>query len=91
MVQEQQPAGRAVETPVAQSGRRGGIEWTPRLVIWTIILVLLLVFVLLNFDDAEVNLLFTDVTAPLAIFLLLAMIAGYALGWLRPHFRPRRR
>ncbi len=83
---EERPAARNAPPP-----ERRGIVWTPRLIIWTIILVLLLIFVLQNFGDAPVNLLFWEVTPPLAIILLIFGVAGYILGWLRPRFRPRRR
>lgn len=69
---------------------RRGFVWTPRLIIWTVILVVLLLFVLQNFDDAPVNVLFWDFTLPLSVILLIFAVAGYILGWLRPHFRSHR-
>jgi uncharacterized integral membrane protein len=75
----------------AQPAGRRGITWTPRLVIWTVILAAILIFILQNFDDASVNILFWDYKPPLAVLLLISAIAGYILGWLRPHFRSRRR
>jgi uncharacterized integral membrane protein len=75
----------------AQTAGRRGITWTPRMVIWTVILVAILIFVLQNLDETSVNLLFWDYRPPLAVVVLIAALAGYILGWLRPHFRPRRR
>jgi uncharacterized integral membrane protein len=79
---------RAAGTP---GTARRGITWTPRLILWTVILVALLIFVLQNFDGASVNLLFWDIKPPLAIILLIFGAAGYVLGWLRPRFRSHRR
>ena len=75
----------------ATPSERRGFIWTPRLIVWTIILVVLLLFILQNFNERPINILFWDFTAPLSVILLIFSVAGYLLGWLRPHFRPRRR
>jgi uncharacterized integral membrane protein len=87
MVEEPGPP-RSTGIPGAE---RRGITWTPRLILWTVILVLLLIFVLQNFDGASVNILFWDIKPPLAVILLIFGAAGYVLGWLRPRFRSHRR
>lgn len=83
------------EQPVAPVGsvteRHRGFRWTPRLVIWTILLTLVLIFVLQNFNDIRVDILFWDYTPPLALIVGIFFLVGYVLGWLRPSFRGHRR
>lgn len=66
-------------------------QWTPRLVIWTVLLGAALIFVLQNFDEARINVLFWDYRPPLALIVGISLLVGYILGWLRPRFRPNRR
>ena len=65
-------------------------EWTPRLVIWTVLVVAAIIFVLQNFDDTRINVLFWDYTPPLALIVVICFLVGYFLGWLRPKFRSHR-
>lgn len=64
--------------------------WTPRLIAWTVLLVVLLVFALQNLERTELRLLFWVVDIQLVWIVLAAALLGYLLGWIRPHFRPRR-
>ncbi|MEJ7838926.1 MAG: LapA family protein [Thermomicrobiales bacterium] len=71
--------------------RHKGFQWTPKLVIWTILLIAALIFLLQNFDDVRINLLFWDYTLPLALIVGICFVLGYVLGWIRPVFRAHRR
>ena len=82
------PAPLQESTPVASQRR---IHWTPRLVIWTVLLAAALIFVLQNFDEVRINVLFWDFRPPLALIVGICFLVGYALGWLRPLFRSNRR
>ncbi len=50
-----------------------------------------LVLILQNTNDAQVHLLFWDVTAGLWILLIGAVLLGMLLGWLLPKLRRGRR
>ena len=64
--------------------------WTPRLIAWTVLLLILLIFALQNLERTELRLLFWVIDVQLVWIVLAAALIGYALGWIRPHFRPRR-
>ncbi|MBA2276506.1 MAG: DUF1049 domain-containing protein [Chloroflexia bacterium] len=64
--------------------------WTPRLIAWTVILFLLLLFSLQNLGRVDVRLLFWVYEVQLVWALLIFAFLGYILGWLRPRFRARR-
>ena len=64
--------------------------WTPRLIAWTILLVILLIFALQNLERTELRLLFWVIDVQLVWIVLAAALLGYLLGWIRPRFRPRR-
>jgi uncharacterized integral membrane protein len=68
-----------------------GFQWTPRLVIWAVLLLVVLVFVLQNLDDTRINVLWLDYTPPLALIVGIFFLLGYLLGWLRPRFRAHRK
>jgi uncharacterized integral membrane protein len=76
------------QPPIAN--QRSGFVWTPKLIVWTVILVILLVFILQNFDSVDFRILFWEFSIPLAVILLIFGVGGYVLGWLRPHFRSGR-
>jgi uncharacterized integral membrane protein len=61
--------------------------WTPRLITWLVLLLILLVFALQNLNRAELRLLFWVVDVQLVWIVLAAALLGYILGWFRPHFR----
>ncbi len=73
--------------------RRGDWQrrWTPRLVAWAAVLVLLVVFVAENFEVVEVRLIFWRIETRLAWALLIAGLLGVAVGWLLPRLPFRRR
>lgn len=64
--------------------------WTPRLIAWTVILFLLLLFALQNLDEVEVRVLLWVFDVQLVWALLIFALLGYILGWIRPRFRSRR-
>jgi uncharacterized integral membrane protein len=59
--------------------RREGLGGTAITLI--VVGLLLLVFVLQNFDDADVNFLFWDWDVPIGIALMVAAALGFVLGW----------
>jgi uncharacterized integral membrane protein len=63
--------------------------WTPRLIAWLVLLVVLLVFALQNLERVELRLLFWVIDVQLVWIVLAAALLGYILGWFRPHFRSR--
>lgn len=65
-----------------------------RLVVGTIVLVLLVVFAVKNRADTRVDWVVGDGSAPLAVLLAVAAVAGALIGWLllhRPHRHTRQR
>ncbi len=85
------PAPRESSTRTsAQSGAKRQSIWTPRLIAWTVLLVILLIFALQNLERTELRLLFWVIDVQLVWIVLAAALLGYVLGWIRPHFRPRR-
>lgn len=64
--------------------------WTPRLIAWTVLLLILLIFALQNLERTELRILFWVIDVQLVWIVLAAALLGYALGWIRPHFRRRR-
>jgi uncharacterized integral membrane protein len=85
----EQPA--PIERPVTQPTAQRGIVWTPRLVIWIILLVIVAIFVLANFESVSLDYVVGNQDGPLAVWLLVSLALGYVLGWMRPHFRSRTR
>jgi len=51
------------------------------------VLGILLLFILLNFDDVEVSLLIISPEMPLGLALLIAAGLGFVAGLLSPRFR----
>jgi len=74
--------------PPAREAKRS--IWTPRLIAWLVLLVILLVFALQNLERVELRLLFWVIDIQLVWVVLAAALLGYVLGWFRPHFRPKR-
>ena len=62
-------------------------SWTRRLIGPGIVLGILLLFILLNFDDVEVSLLVISPEMPLGLALLIAAGLGFVAGLLFPRFR----
>jgi uncharacterized integral membrane protein len=55
------------------------------------VLVLALIFIVQNTNDAEITFLFWDFTVGLWFGLLIAMLLGMVIGWLLPKFLRRKR
>jgi uncharacterized integral membrane protein len=70
-------------TPRAESRPR---QWwrTIRVVIWAVVLTLLVVFVVQNYEDVEVDFIAWSFELQLAWFVLASGVLGFVLGWLRP-------
>jgi uncharacterized integral membrane protein len=69
-----------------QSGpRQGGLN--ARQILGGAALVLLLLWVVLNTQEVEVDLLVTTVTMPLFIALIIAGLLGALVAWLLPRIR----
>jgi len=57
-----------------------GFRPTPRQVVVAVAAVLLLIFILANFESAEVSFVVTTVTLPLGIVLIVTTLLGMAIG-----------
>lgn len=62
-------------------------SWTRRLIGPGIVLAILALFILLNFDDVEVSLVVWSPEMPLGVALLIAAALGFVAGLLFPRFR----
>jgi uncharacterized integral membrane protein len=67
-------------------GRQGSV-WTGRLIGAGVILFILLLFVALNSEDVEIDMLFFDADMRLGFALLLAGALGFLVGFLMPRGR----
>ncbi|UJA19550.1 LapA family protein [Thermoleophilia bacterium SCSIO 60948] len=67
-----------------QGGSRGAQFW-----VGIAALVLLVVFVIQNFQEVTVDFLFTTTQTPLVIALVIAGVLGALIGWLVPRVRRR--
>ncbi|MBU6215112.1 MAG: DUF1049 domain-containing protein [Acidobacteria bacterium] len=66
--------------PDPNSGSSTGFRPTPRQVVVAVAAVLLLIFILANFESAEVSFVVTTVTLPLGIVLIVTTLLGMAIG-----------
>jgi len=74
-------------TPESSTGFRP----TPRQIVVAVAAVLLLVFILANFESTEVSFVVTTVTLPLGVVLLVTTLIGMAIGATLGVRRTRRR
>jgi uncharacterized integral membrane protein len=58
----------------------GGFRPSPRQVVMAVIAVLLLVFIFSNTENTEISFLFTTVSMPLWLVLLVTTLLGMAIG-----------
>ena len=92
-----EPARRTAAAPVqpAQPAplprRRRGVLEQIRIALLVLIGIALLLFILLNYDEVEVRLLFWSPVLRLAWALLIAAFLGFIAGWLVPKLPSRRR
>ncbi|MGI8795536.1 MAG: LapA family protein [Acidimicrobiia bacterium] len=66
-------------------GRRGGAtSWSEksRIIAIAAVVVVVIALVLSNLDDATVDWIIADTTAPLAIVLIVVFALGIVFGWL---------
>ena len=76
------------------TARRSGpiqIRWTPKLIVFLVLLVLALIFALQNLSHVDVSLLFWEVRMRLVWALLTFTLVGAILGWMVPKLRSGRR
>lgn len=100
-VQPAAPAGSARVTQAARPiqqvtapappPRRRGFWAQVRLTLLVVTGVVLLLFILLNYDEVKVRLLFWSPVLRLAWALLIAAFLGFVAGWLVPKLPSRRR
>lgn len=67
------------------------VQWTPRLIAFVVLLILLVIFVAQNSEPVDVSFLFWDFGMRLVWALLGSAIVGALLGWMVPRLWPRRR
>jgi uncharacterized integral membrane protein len=82
-VTAEQPAGRAA----AEHG------WRPsgRLVFAMVLVALVLIFALVNLEDARIDFVFGDVTLPVFFVIAIPAFLGFGAGELVSHHRVARR
>lgn len=64
---------------------------SPKVVVWGLVALLVLVFILQNTKNVRVDLLFWNVSTGLWLMLLVVFLIGLALGWLLTRLRAGRR
>jgi uncharacterized integral membrane protein len=74
------------ERPADGNGRQGS-TWTGRLIAAAVVLALLLIFVLLNSEEVEIDVLVADTDIRLGWALLLSGALGFLAGYLMPRSR----
>lgn len=79
------------QQPVPQRRSAISIQWTPRLIAFIVLLVLLVIFVAQNSEHVDVSFLIWDFRMRLVWALLGAAVVGALLGWMVPRLWPRRR
>jgi uncharacterized integral membrane protein len=81
-VQEQSDGGKRIEP-----------RWrvTAREVIGIVILVLVLVFALVNLEDAKIDFVVDQVTMPILFVIAVPALVGFVAGVLVQHHRSKRR
>jgi lipopolysaccharide assembly protein A len=72
-----------------EGGGRRGVTVGPRQVVAVVILVLALIFLVQNTEEARIEVLWADVDAPLWVALLVAFAAGLVVGGLMARTRRR--
>ena len=63
------------------------IRWTPKLIIFVVLLVLALIFAVQNFQHVDVTIFFWEFRLRLVWALLAFTVIGMVLGWLVPRVR----
>jgi uncharacterized integral membrane protein len=74
-----------------RSSRAIQIRWTPRLITFIALLVLVLIFAAQNFERVDVTIFFWEISMPLVWALLAFTVIGAVLGWMVPRIRSSRR
>jgi uncharacterized integral membrane protein len=85
---QEPPAGPKREGP-----KRVDPGWRPnaREVFGVVVLVLILVFALVNLEDAKIDLIFGEVTLPIFFVIAVPALVGFIAGLFFQHRRERRR
>jgi uncharacterized integral membrane protein len=80
-----------VSTQHTPEGPQKKSAWTPRRIVLLVVAVYALLVVLANRNQVAVNLLFVKTEASLFVVIVLALAAGFVVGWLFDDLRDRRR
>jgi uncharacterized integral membrane protein len=67
--------------------KTSGLGSRLKLVGTVVALALLVIFIVLNFDDVEVDFAFASQTISLAFALIIAAVLGFLIGYFAPHRR----
>jgi uncharacterized integral membrane protein len=59
----------------------GRSRLTPKQIVGMVVAVMLLVLIVVNFDDTHVDFVVVDVTLPLAVVILISGLLGGVAGW----------
>jgi uncharacterized integral membrane protein len=81
------------EGPKREGPKRVEPGWRPtaREVLGVLVLVLILVFALVNLEDAKIDLVVDQVTLPIFFVIAVPALIGFVAGLLFQHYRERRR
>ena len=81
------------EGPKREGPKRVEPGWRPtaREVLGVLVLVLILVFALVNLEDAPIDLVVGQVTLPIFFVIAVPALIGFVIGLLFQHRRERRR
>jgi uncharacterized integral membrane protein len=81
------------EGPKREGPKRVEPGWRPtaREVLGVLVLVLILVFALVNLEDAKIDLVVDQVTLPIFFVIAVPALIGFVAGLLFQHHRERRR
>ena len=69
------------------ANQQGDLGSKIRLGAIVVVLVILIVFIAVNFDEVDIDLLVAQPSLPLAFALIIAAVLGFGAGYFAPHRR----
>ena len=81
------------ESPKREGPKRVEPAWRPtvREILGVLVVVVILVFALVNLEDARIDFVFDQVTIPIFFVIAVPALVGFVGGLLFQHYRERRR
>jgi uncharacterized integral membrane protein len=80
------------ESPKSEGPKRVEPGWRPtaREILAVLVVVLILVFALINLEDAKIDFVFGQVTIPIFFVIAVPALIGFVSGLIFQHYRERR-